>query len=346
MPGAATSRRTACAQVGETKDTSLAAQLVERLCLADSRSAPSEAHMFQLYMKLGDFDKAAHTMVLIARQEQEMGNYKLAHSKLARRRLHPAAAPPATPEPLIPPSPQVDTHKELVAQGRRPPQELARALGLLHSYILVKSHVKLGDHTTAALLLARVAKSISRFPAHVVPILTSTVIECQRAGMKRVAFEHASTLMRPEHRQSIAEAYKRKIETIVRKRDVADEASEPQSECPFCSALGGVSELQCATCQSVIPYCIATGWRLTKENCAQCPSCRFPCEPEAFKRIVGDDAVIAQANPSLALHLGCHMGGWHQLLGADSRCPHRCAPCATSRWCCLPFTGWKTRCHS
>jgi hypothetical protein len=30
-----------------------------------------------------------------------------------------------------------------------------------------------------------VAKNISKFPAHVVPILTSTVIECQRAGLKR-----------------------------------------------------------------------------------------------------------------------------------------------------------------
>ena len=33
-----------------------------------------------------------------------------------------------------------------------------------------------------ARLLVRVANNISKFPAHVVPILTSTVIECQRAG--------------------------------------------------------------------------------------------------------------------------------------------------------------------
>ena len=93
-------------------------------------------------------------------------------------------------------------------------------LMLLHSYILVKYLIPLGDHKTAARMLLRVAKSatvhleswscellcccgtaaccsmlvfvalmcgsvsrlvpvadITRFPAHVVPILTSTVVE-------------------------------------------------------------------------------------------------------------------------------------------------------------------------
>lgn len=40
-----------------------------------------------------------------------------------------------------------------------------------------------------------------RFPKHVVPILTSTVIECQRAGLKKTALEYACTLMRPEYRR-------------------------------------------------------------------------------------------------------------------------------------------------
>lgn len=228
----------AIALVGETKDTKLAAVLVDHL-MSSGKTAPNEHDMFQIYLALRDYDKAANTMVRIARQEQELGNYKLAHSKL------------------------FDTHKELVAKGRRPPQELVRALGLLHSYVLVKAHVKMGDHATAARLLARVAKNISRFPSHVVPILTSTVIECQRAGMKRVSFEHASALMRPDNRAQIAEAYKRKIETIVRKRDVADESEEPHSECPFCNTLGPASELQCVTCQSLIPYCIGSGDRMT-----------------------------------------------------------------------------------
>lgn len=95
------------------------------------------------------------------------------------------------------------------------PRELYNNLMLLHSYILVKYLIPLGDHKTAARMLLRVAKSatvhlqklglcfpvllqhacvnggggvclvsrpasvadITRFPAHVVPILTSTVVE-------------------------------------------------------------------------------------------------------------------------------------------------------------------------
>ena len=213
-------------------------------------------------MALKDYDKAARQMVLVARAEAELGNYKLAHSKL------------------------LDTHRELVAHGRQPPAELARALALLHSYVLVKPHVKLGDHGTAARLLARVAKSISRFPAHVVPILTSTVIECARAGMKAAALEHAMTLMLPANRPAVAEAYRRKIETIVRKRDLAGEVEEPQSPCPFCGAAGRVSDLQCAECQNVIPYCIASGERMTLKDCGRCPSCRFPAKLGPFRRVV------------------------------------------------------------
>ena len=48
----------------------------------------------------------------------------------------------------------------------------------------------------------------------IVPILTSTVIECYKAGLKNSAY--ASVLMRPEYRQQIDEKYKKKIEAIVR----------------------------------------------------------------------------------------------------------------------------------
>lgn len=56
--------------------------------------------------------------------------------------------------------------------------------------------VRRGDHEGAARMLLRVARSISRFPTHIVPVLTSTVIECQRSGLRNSAFEYASTLMR------------------------------------------------------------------------------------------------------------------------------------------------------
>ena len=61
-------------------------------------------------------------------------------------------------------------------------------------------------------MLLRIAQNISKFPAHIVPILTSTVIECHRSGLRQSAFAHAVVLMRPEHRPNIDEKYKKKIE--------------------------------------------------------------------------------------------------------------------------------------
>jgi WD repeat-containing protein 19 len=50
-------------------------------------------------------------------------------------------------------------------------------------------------------MLVRVAKNIQQFPAHVVPILTSVVIECQRAKMIGESYQYACTLMKPEYRK-------------------------------------------------------------------------------------------------------------------------------------------------
>lgn len=52
--------------------------------------------------------------------------------------------------------------------------------------------------------------------ADIVPILTSTVIECHRAGLKNSAFGFAAMLMRPEYRNKIDAKYKKKIEAMVR----------------------------------------------------------------------------------------------------------------------------------
>jgi hypothetical protein len=53
-------------------------------------------------------------------------------------------------------------------------------------------------------------------PVDVVPILTSTVIECHRSGLKNSSFSYAAMLMRPEYREHIDLKYKKKIEGIVR----------------------------------------------------------------------------------------------------------------------------------
>lgn len=107
---------------------------------------------------------------------QEQGNYRTAHDQLFK------------------------AVQQLEGLRHRCPTELMRALMLLHSYTLVKSLIAINDHLNAARMLVRVARSISKFPKHIVPILTSTIIECNRAGLKKTAFEYAAMLMRAEYR--------------------------------------------------------------------------------------------------------------------------------------------------
>jgi WD repeat-containing protein 19 len=268
--------------VGRANNDILTNQLVDFLMGETDGIQKDHNYLFRLHMALQQFEQAAHTAVLIARQEQEMGNYKVAHAQL------------------------FDTFKELESQGKRAPTELNRQLLLLHSYVLVKTLVKLNDHAAAARMLTRVAKNISRFPRHIVPILTSTVIECQRAGFKKTAFDYASMLMRPENRKTISEQYKRKIENIVRKPEKEVVESDAKDEevacpCPFCNTPGSETDLECDSCKNVIPYCIATGKRMVLSDWAQCPSCRFPCRASVFVKIITLERNCPMCNQQIVL---------------------------------------------
>lgn len=208
-------------------------------------------YIFRLYMAIGDYAQAAETAVLIAAQDQNIGNYPVAHKIL------------------------FETHQELMQHKIPIPSDLRRNLLLLHSYILVKKLVKKGDHAAAARMLIRVAKSISKFPTHVVPILTSTVIECQRANLKRSSYEYASMLMRAEYRKKVDERYKRKIEAIVR-RPPTDEPEEAASACPYCDFLLPETLLDCPSCKNNIPFCATTGRHMVASDWCFCPHCKFP----------------------------------------------------------------------
>ena len=48
------------------------------------------------------------------------------------------------------------------------------------------------------------------------PILTSAVVVCAKAGLKGAALTTAMKLMAPEYRQKIDVKYKKKIEALVR----------------------------------------------------------------------------------------------------------------------------------
>lgn len=93
----------------------------------------------------------------------------------------------------------------------------------------------------------------------VVPILTSTVIECDRAGLKNAAFQHAAILIRPEYRDQLDAKYKKKIESTVRRPPKG--SSDPEDDltpCPFCKTDIPSTLLVCVQCKQPLPMCIIT----------------------------------------------------------------------------------------
>jgi len=63
-------------------------------------------------------------------------------------------------------------YQEFNSHGIAVPLEIERSLELLHSYVIVRMHIRNGRHLNAARLLIRVAQSISKFPARKHQFLT------------------------------------------------------------------------------------------------------------------------------------------------------------------------------
>jgi WD repeat-containing protein 19 len=246
--------------VGKARSDALTHTLIDYL-MGESDNVPKDPnYVYRLHKALGNFMQAAGTALIIAKQEQEMGNYRHAHTLLFR------------------------TYQDLKSQKLALPHELWRRLMILHSYMVVRRLVKVGDHRNAAQMLLRVAKNIQQFPAHLVPLLTSCVIECQRAKMSTEAYQYACTLMQPQNRPNISEQYKKKIENIVRKplTDDAKELDEPQTPCMYCNFMLPESQLDCPNCKNISPFCIITGMRMTRDDWTYCTSCFFPARRSAF----------------------------------------------------------------
>ncbi|XP_064367345.1 WD repeat-containing protein 19 isoform X1 [Dromaius novaehollandiae] len=252
--------------VGQAKDEALTNQLIDFL-MGESDGMPKDAkYLFRLYMALKQYREAARTAIIIAREEQCSGNYRNAHDVL------------------------FSMYSELKTQKIKIPSEMATNLMILHSYILVKAHVKRGDHMKGARMLIRVANNISKFPSHIVPILTSAVIECHRAGLKNSAFSFAAMLMRPEYRNKIDLKYKKKIEAMVRRPDTS-EVEEPTTSCPYCTFLLPECELLCPGCKNNLPYCIATGRHMVRDDWTVCPHCDFPALYSEFKTMLQSENI-------------------------------------------------------
>ena len=270
----------AIAVVGAAKDkgSKIADELTHRLIDHLTGEAGGVQHdprsIFKLYLALGKHARAGDTALVIARTEQDTGKYGKAHDTL------------------------LEAFTMLAENGVRVPSELARTLELLHSYILVKRLVALGDHTGAAHMLKRVVSSLSQFEKHSVQILTSAVIECQRAGLKKSSFQLASQLMRPENRDAVKPEFRRKIEALVR-RPKDEEAETERSPCPVCGINVPVYTLDCPSCRSHIPQCIASGKHMTISDWTQCPHCTWPALQSDFGTFLGKHPECPMCNTAV-----------------------------------------------
>lgn len=79
-------------------------------------------YLFRFYLCLEQYPEASKTAIIIAQQEQELGNYRGGRDVL------------------------FTMHQELKGQRSAIPFEMANSLMLLHSYILVKIQIKLNNH--------------------------------------------------------------------------------------------------------------------------------------------------------------------------------------------------------
>ncbi|KAI5641884.1 WD repeat-containing protein dyf-2 [Phthorimaea operculella] len=235
-------------------DERLTRRLIEFL-LGETDGTPREPrHLFRLYMAKRQFTEAAKTAVIIAGAECRAGKYREARDVVRSMCV------------------------SLRARRMPVPRDMRHTIATLHSYILVRTHVKRGRHDLAARLLLRTAAEVSFFPTqqHQVSILTSTVIECSRAGLKHQAFNWARRLMQPEYRAQIDAKYSKKIESVVRHAPRGPPPAEPSSPCPQCGADLPIADLQCTSCEADIPFCLATGLHIVKDDLTACPECDFP----------------------------------------------------------------------
>ncbi|XP_055855460.1 WD repeat-containing protein 19 isoform X1 [Episyrphus balteatus] len=255
--------------VASSNSDQLANQLIEFLLGEVDGSPKDPRYLFRLYMARKHYKDAAKTAVIIANQEQLAGNYKASRDLL------------------------FSMYQELRRNNLSVTSDMRHNLILLHRYTLVRLHIKLGNHLLAAKLLIEVAANISQFPEHIIPILTSTVIECHRAGMKKSAFTYASMLMRPDYRNQIDSRYAKKIESIVRKapkgiKDFKDEFEDETMECPICDANLPNMEVTCYSCKTTLPICVATGQHIIKSNMTSCPECDFLCFRSEMEKILSE----------------------------------------------------------
>lgn len=249
--------------VGKSQNETLTHQLIDFLVGEKDGMPKDPNYIYRLYLALKKFDEAAKTALVIARQEQDLGNFPAAHAVL------------------------VETIRQLEDKDMKVPLLMRQSFVLLHSYELIKGLVRAKDHLAAARLLLRVASNVSKFPSRVVQILTATVIECSQAGLKASAYEYAVVLVRPEYRASLDPNLKRRIEQVVRRRvTAAEELPEELTPCPLSNQMIPAMALECPSTKDALPMCVVSGRHIVLDDCCFCPVSRFPALHSEYVRYI------------------------------------------------------------
>ncbi|CAJ0580754.1 unnamed protein product, partial [Mesorhabditis spiculigera] len=268
--------RTAIECVAEAGDQGLIHRLTQFL-LGETDQIPKDPkYLFRMYVALHMSREAAKTAVVIAKDEQNRGNYKVARDLLFAM------------------------HQDLNDKNIAVPNEMQYSMMLVHSYLIVRNLIKRDDTMHAARMLIRVAQNISWFMTHSVSILTSAVVICTKAGLRGAAHRFAVQLMQAENRNKIDVKYKKKIEQIVRKTDKPTDPAEPVVPCPFCRHPVAETELSCVMCKNQLPYCVVTGRHIDADDFALCEGCHFPGYFSEFKRL----AALGEPCPMCAASCG------------------------------------------
>lgn len=207
-------------------------------------------YLLRMFIILKQFDEAETTATKIADDYRQRGEYRASRDLL------------------------FDIIRQLQKHNYTISAEMRNGFMLVHSYLLIKP-LKETDQMISALLLRRLSKFISKFPSNSANILCSTVAECTRAGFKKSAYEAATKLISAEYETKVQPEIYKKIEQTVRRKNT-EEADEPKTPCPVCSADVHISELYCGSCKSNIPFDTLTGMHMTKDDWFECPACHFP----------------------------------------------------------------------
>ena len=162
---------------------------------------------------------------------------------------------------------------------------------VLHSYQLVKKLARRGDHEGTARLLLRVAGHISKFPKHSVRILISTIIECQKSGLKAQAHEWATHVCsNTDYKSDLnSSKFKTKIQAIVRRPNL-DTRPEDTSPCPVSGRMIPATCLTCPTTKDSLPMCVCTGRHMEVDDWCFCPVTNMPALYSEYVKYLNAEA--------------------------------------------------------